>query len=208
MKLPSHIVGATSNPNKLKELASVAREFSVTIVSPQEVAIEKRLNNYPDIKEDGETYKENARLKAESYMKWSGMPAIGDDSGLEVSALNSEPGMYSARYLGPDASYADRMRSLVERLGELEVRRDSVSREAQFRCALVLMMPDGTESSAESSLVGEILREPRGDKGFGYDPIVEIGSLKKTLAEVDFEVTCKEGFRGAALRALFRQFEY
>jgi len=131
------------------------------------------------------------------------MPAIGDDSGLEISALGGRPGVFSARYAGEGASDKVRMAKVLAELAELELAAPGLDRRACFRCTLVLAYPNGAVLWAEGELKGTILYEPRGDKGFGYDPIVLIDELGQTLAEVDFSITCENGFRARAARELF-----
>ena len=130
------------------------------------------------------------------------MPALGDDSGLDVDALNGCPGIFSARYAGEDATDAERIAKLLE-----ELRTNGAvtkeNRSARFRCALALVYPDGRTEFAESSLEGHILGESQGTAGFGYDPIVYLESIGSTLAEVDFDVTCTRGFRALAAKKLF-----
>lgn len=201
---PDTILAATSNPNKIKELQAVAAEFGIRLVAPAEVAAERSLPQIGEINETGRTYAENALIKARAYCAWASMPALGDDSGLEVPALSGRPGIYSARYLAPTANYRERMSALVAELAQLGTGAD---RRAVFRCALALVTPNGETFSSEGQLWGRILDEPQGAGGFGYDPIVLIDKLGKTLAEVDFAVTCREGFRPQAARKLFQQTE-
>lgn len=199
------IVAATSNRNKLAELRTVASEHGISILSPADVRERFSLPPPPDVAEDDPTFVGNARLKSQAFLAWSGIASLGDDSGLEVFALDGRPGVRSARYAGPGASDADRMRRVVEELDRALAIDPSKDRTAQFRSVLVLTRPDGRELIAEGTLRGEILQEPRGSGGFGYDPIVHIFELGKTLAEVDFAVTCRDGFRAKAMRSLIDQ---
>lgn len=205
------IVAATGNRNKLAELRTVAEGFGVRILDPLEVRERHGLPAVPDVDETGTTFEANARLKAEAFRTWCGLPCLGDDSGLEVYALDLRPGIYSARYAGPGASDTDRMAKLVAELDAALERNPAArnlpygGRGAQFRAVLVLSLPSGQELTSEGVLEGEILHRPRGSGGFGYDPIVLIHELDKTLAEVDFEVTCTRGFRARAMRSLLER---
>ena len=205
--MADRILVASKNKNKIRELQTVARAFEIIIVSPTEVQQEKGLDNPPAVEESADTFCGNARLKARAYAEWSGMPSLGDDSGLEVAALNLRPGVRSARYAGEYADDEQRYRKLVAELQALEKDSGSVDRRAWFRCCLVLADADKPELTSEGSLAGEILDNPRGSKGFGYDPIVLINSLGKTLAEIEFEKTCRVGFRAIAARNLFSKLK-
>ena len=197
------ILAATGNANKLAELRTVAREFAHEIVSPKELQRERNLPPPPDVEENGTTFATNALLKAVAFMQWGAMPTLGDDSGLEVAALDNQPGVFSARYAGEGASDNDRIQKVLRELDAKCSTNPALNRYASFRCALVLLLPDGGKYEAEGMLAGKILEQPRGDKGFGYDPIVYLDDLGSTLAEVEFEVTCQKGFRAIAARKLF-----
>lgn len=207
MILPKRILAATSNRNKLKELNSVAVDFGVEIISPQTIAEEKGLSLISDPVEDAESYYGNALIKAKAYYQWAKFPVIADDSGLEVAALNNRPGVYSARYGGNGLSDQDRYKNLLDEVKGVWAKEGGINRSAAFVCNLVFVFNDTQLFSAEAKLEGEILDEPRGTGGFGYDPVIYIYSLGATLAEVDFSVTCQKGFRGQALRKLFSQFQ-
>ncbi|MCB0323474.1 MAG: hypothetical protein KDD69_07870 [Bdellovibrionales bacterium] len=198
----SSLLAATGNRNKIRELDVIAGEFGIRMLAPDEYARAHGLSDPPRPVEDEPTFYGNALLKARAFAAWGQMPALADDSGLEVDALGGRPGVHSARYGGAGASDADRCRKLLGELAALS-KEKTIIRSARFRCSLVLASPTGECISEESSLEGEILQEFRGDGGFGYDPIVLINDLGKTLAEVDFEVTCRCGFRALAARRLF-----
>ena len=191
------VLGATSNKYKLAEIRSVAGRFGVEVVSPEELEGEA-----PDVEETGETYEDNARLKSRAYFEWSGIPSLADDSGLEVLALDNRPGVHSARYAGESTSFSEKMRFLLGELHEIEQRTGIRERRAAFQCCLVLSYSGG-ELVTSASLPGHILDEPRGDGGFGYDPIVFIDEFGATLAEVDYELTVTRGFRARAAENLF-----
>ena len=205
-ELPARIVAATSSAHKLAELRGVAEGYGVRIVSPKDVAAELGLEALGEIAEHGESFDENAEIKARAVFDWCGLPAIGDDSGLEVEALGGRPGIYSARYAGPGASDADRIAKLLSELEKLEAGGEVVSRAARFWCSLCLVLPAGGCYRAHGELRGEVLRVPRGSDGFGYDPIIHLFDLNATLAEVEFSVTCSRGFRAKAAHALLGQF--
>lgn len=194
------IIAATGNRNKIAELSAVGREYGIVIVAPEDLRRRLGLPDVPEVAETGSSYLENARLKAEAFVKWSGIPALGDDSGLEVKALGGRPGLHSARYAGAGSSDQQKIAKL---LSELEQLGPAAERTAHYRCVLVLKFPDGSEVTAESLLPGEVLQTVRGSAGFGYDPIIKMDNLGRTLAEVDFETTVKDGFRPVAARRLF-----
>jgi XTP/dITP diphosphohydrolase len=137
---------------------------------------------------------ENALLKARAVMEAVGLPAVADDTGLEVAALAGRPGVETARYAGPDASYSDNVRRLLE---ELEGVAD---RSARFRTVIALVMPDGAELVAEGALDGVIAAEPRGSGGFGYDPVFEVEG--RTLSEMGVETKNMLSHRARALQTL------
>lgn len=201
---PDGILAATGNHNKVLELASVAANYGISIISAPECATAKGLIPLGTVSEGGRSYAENALIKAEVYGAWSGMPALGDDSGLEIEALGGRPGLHSARYLGEGATARERYEGILIELEELDrSSRRGISWGAAFVCHLALVFPNGEVITAEGRLEGTVLRVPRGEGGFGYDPIILIHKLGKTLAEVDFAVTCSEGFRAEAAKALF-----
>ena len=159
--LPARLVIATTNRGKLREVAEILAPDGVTVVGIAEVA--------PgwSVVEDGATFVENARLKATDLARRTGLPALGDDSGLEVDALGGRPGVRSARYAGEHATDAENTALLLRELAAVP----DDARGAAFRCALVLAWPDGTCVEAEGRCAGRIARAPRGDGGFGYDPV-------------------------------------
>ena len=201
------IVIASGNKNKIRELQAVATGYNIKLSSPSEIKEELNLGEVPEVEETSPDYLGNARLKAEAYAQWSGIPALGDDSGLEVEALDGRPGVLSARYGGPGLDDTGRWQRLLAEVRELEASKSDLSRRAFFRCVLVLSFPGGQELSTEGILEGELLKKPRGDAGFGYDPVVLIDCLGKTLAEVDFSLVCEQGFRARAARKLFDQLQ-
>jgi XTP/dITP diphosphohydrolase len=181
------LVIASKNPDKIPEIEAVLLESGVAdeIVDGLE---------WPDVDETGETLEENALLKARAVVEFVGLPVIGDDTGLEVKALGNAPGVFTARYAGAGASYADNVAKLLAELGE---ERD---RTARFRTVVALAMPDGVEVVAEGVLEGGITRRRRGSGGFGYDPVFEVSG--RTLAEMTLKEKNELSHRARAIRAL------
>jgi XTP/dITP diphosphohydrolase len=187
------IVVATANPDKAREIHEVLSGAGL------DIDLVPRPDDVPEVVEDGWTLLDNARLKARALRDATGLPAIADDTGLEVDALGGAPGVYSARYAGPDATYADNCAHL---LAELE-RAGRATRTARFTTAIVLALPDGTEYDARGAIEGTILDAPRGDGGFGYDPVfAPAGGGGATFAEMTAEAKHAISHRGRALRAM------
>ncbi len=197
----SEILIASSNLNKILELQTVGRKFGLSLLSPGDIAQKRNLGPWPEVQETGATYQENALLKGIAFSKWAGIPALGDDSGLEVTALDNRPGVWSARYAGAGASDKDKIAKLLQDYQHSQIA--NKDRSAYFCCHLALCYPLGAVLFGDASLKGTLLDEPRGEKGFGYDPIILIDELGKTLAEIDFELTCEKGFRARAAEKLF-----
>ncbi len=191
---------ATGNPGKVRELAAILGDLPVTLVGLRDV----RPGQAPEVVEDGETFLDNARRKAHAYAAWSGLPALADDSGLAVDALDGRPGVYSARYAGPGATDAGNVTRL---LGELDGV-PAVRRTAAFRCAAVLVVPAvGSdrpvgEWHAEGAWSGRITEAPRGEGGFGYDPVFLPDGWDLTAAEAGSVVKNEVSHRRRALAAL------
>ena len=151
--------------------------------------------------ETGATFAENARLKAAALSKATGIPALADDSGLCVDALNGEPGLHSARWAGEDATDADRNARLLARLDGVAAER----RTAQYVCVVSLAMPDGSSAEAEGACGGVILETPRGQGGFGYDPLFLLPEFGRTMAELTAAEKNRVSHRAKALEALERR---
>jgi XTP/dITP diphosphohydrolase len=188
---------ASNNKKKLAELIAIAGE-KYEVLSLAQAGVES------DPEESGKTFAENSYIKAFSAMQAAGMPAIADDSGLEVYSLNGEPGVYSARYAaingrGEESDDSANNALLVERL-------DGVSdRRAAFVSCITLIYPDGRKLVAEGRCEGEILESPRGENGFGYDPLFYIPELGKTMAELSASEKNAISHRGRALKILFEK---
>ena len=184
------LVLASKNQHKLLEMEHILRDLGVEVVLESQVGVDV------DVEETGTTFLENAALKARAVMEASGMAAIADDSGLMVDALDGAPGVYSARYGNLDSDQA-RTSYLLENLKDVPAGK----RGAQFVSAIVCILPDGREVHAQGTCQGEILFAPRGENGFGYDPVFYSPELKKTFSEATEEEKSTVSHRGRALRA-------
>ena len=180
---------ATHNPGKLKEMADILSGLGVEVVSPAELGIDV------EVEETGSTFAENAMLKARAICDASGLPAIADDSGLCVDALNGGPGVYSARYGGEGLDDAARTRLLLENM------RGQTTRAAHFACAIACVFPGGDTLTAEGRCDGAIAFAPMGQGGFGYDPVFLVPELGKTFSQLTGAEKNEISHRGRALRA-------
>ncbi|MDU6345756.1 MAG: XTP/dITP diphosphatase [Clostridium sp.] len=183
---------ATHNAKKLKELKRILEPLGFDAVIREDL---------PEVEETGTTFAENALLKAESACKVTGMPAIADDSGLVVDALGGAPGVYSARYAGEGATDRQRYEKLLEELREVPTEQ----RTARFVSAVCCVFPDGKIITAEGSCEGIIAFEPKGEGGFGYDPIFLVG--ERSYAEMTAEEKDSISHRGRALAKLAQELE-
>ena len=185
------LVLASDNKNKLREFRTLLENFGVELISKAESGFTE------EVEETGETFAENARIKAEAVMRATGLAAIADDSGLCVDALGGAPGVHSARYTGNHAdSDADRYNLLLRNLGGRD------DRAARFVCSLCCAFPNGDVLTAEGTCEGTILSAPRGENGFGYDPIFYLPEYKKSTAELSPEEKNALSHRGRALRQM------
>ncbi len=194
MMKPSVLVVATRNRGKSQEIKEFLKDFPIEV---------KDLNDFgpiPEVKEDGETFDDNAYKKASFAAKVLGLPALADDSGLEVLALGGAPGVHSARYAGPHATDLENNEKLLAELKGIADRR------ARFCCVISLAMPSGSALTYEATCEGEILEAPRGDKGFGYDPLFFYPPEGKTFGEMTLEEKTRVSHRGKALGELKREF--
>jgi XTP/dITP diphosphohydrolase len=182
---------ASANPDKAAEMRAILA------AAVPGIELLDRPAGVPDVEETGKTLEENARLKAEAIAAATGLPAIADDTGLEVAALDGAPGVYSARYAGEQATYGQNVAKLLGALVGVTARR------ARFRTVALVRWPDGREVSAEGFVDGRIATSARGDKGFGYDPVFEpTGARGRTYAELSAEEKNRLSHRGRAFRAL------
>ena len=186
---------ATHNPGKLKEMAEILKKFHVEVVMPSDLGLDI------DVEETGTTFAENAMLKAKAICAASGLPAIADDSGLCVDALNGAPGVYSARYGGEGLDDTDRYRLLLSNL------RGSTTRAAHFASAIACAFPNGDELTAEGRCDGAIAFAPMGEGGFGYDPVFLVPEMRKTFAQMTAEEKNSISHRGRAMEKFAEKLE-
>ena len=189
------IIFATGNEGKMKEVRMILKDLGLPVLSMKEAGVQA------DIVEDGTTFEENAKIKAVAVQKLTGALVLADDSGLEVDALNGEPGVYSARYMGEDTSYRIKNQSLVDRLEGVPVEK----RTARFVCVIAAAFPDGTVCTTKGTIEGKIGYEERGENGFGYDPIFYLPDMSRTTAELSPEEKNAVSHRGKALAAMKEQ---
>ncbi len=173
----ARLVVASHNPGKVREIDDLLRPLGFAAVSAGELGL-------PEPVEDGATFAENALIKARAAASASGLPALADDSGLCVDALGGEPGIHSARWGGPDKDFAMAMRKVEDRLQEAGATTPE-RRKAHFACALALAWPDGEAEVFEGQVHGHLVWPPRGEKGFGYDPVFQPNGHDITFAQMD-----------------------
>ena len=192
------VVLASKNKHKLVEISKITEKFGIELVLQSELGIDI------DVEETGTTFEENSYIKAEAVMKASGLPALADDSGIAVDALNGEPGVYSARY-GFDDTLDDWGR-LELLLKNTEYVPDG-QRQAQFVCVITMVTPEGKVIQARGEIHGELTREARGENGFGYDPIFYYPPLGKTTAELSPEEKNEVSHRANALKVFYEKLK-
>jgi XTP/dITP diphosphohydrolase len=185
------LVIASKNHDKIAEIEAV-----LTTAGLAESVVHGL--DWPEVEETGESLEENALLKARTVARLTGLPALGDDTGLEIAALDGRPGVRTARYAGESATYEENYTKL---LGEL---RGIDDRQARFRTVVALAFPDGSEVVASGQIDGEIAREPRGEGGFGYDPVFEVEG--RTFSEMPDGAKNQTSHRALALRALLAKW--
>jgi len=193
--MAAKFVLATHNPGKLKEMSAILGKFGIDVMMPADLGITV------DVEETGETFAENAMLKAKAICAAAGLPAIADDSGLCVDALNGGPGVYSARYGGEDLDDQGRYRLLLNSM------RGASTRNAHFACAVACAFPDGKTLTAEGRCDGTIAFAPMGTDGFGYDPVFFVPELRKTFAQLSGEEKSAVSHRGRALSDFAEKLE-
>lgn len=186
------VLVATHNHGKLREYAELLSDMDISWLTLDDAGIAE------EIPETGETFEQNARLKAEGYCRVSGLLTLADDSGLEVDALGGEPGVYSARYGDNGLTDSGRYRLLLSKLESIP----DNQRQARFRCAIAVCGPGHVTRIAEGAVEGVIGREPHGEHGFGYDPVFVIPEYQRTLAELGPEIKNKISHRARALVAI------
>lgn len=184
------LVIATTNKGKLKEFRELLSSVQYEITSVEDY------DNIPYIEEAGNSFEENALLKARVVSKITNLPTIADDSGLEVVSLNNQPGIYSARYAGEKSSDMDNTKKLLTKMV------NSDDREARFVCVIALVIPGDTEKLFRGECNGIIIDKPRGNRGFGYDPVFMIPGINKTFAELDMKEKNTYSHRASAIYKL------
>ena len=192
------VVLASKNKHKLEEISQITRKFHMELVLQSELGVDI------EVEETGTTFEENSYLKAEAVMKATGLPALADDSGIAVDALHGEPGIYSARY-GFDDTLDDwgRLQLLLKNTEQVP----EGQRQAQFVCVITLVTPEGQTIQARGEVHGELLREPRGEHGFGYDPIFYYPPLGMTTAELPPEEKNRISHRARALEIFYEKLK-
>lgn len=192
------VVLASKNPHKLVEISKITEKFDMELVLESDLGVDI------DVEETGTTFEENSYIKAKAVMEATGLPALADDSGIAVDALNGEPGVYSARY-GFDDSLNDwgRLQLLLKNAEHIP----DGQRQAKFVCVITLVTPDGKTIQARGEVHGELLRAPAGAGGFGYDPIFYYPPYGKSLAEVTAEEKNKVSHRAVALNIFYEKLK-
>lgn len=185
------LIVASTNQGKLKEIRAMLKDINIEVLSMKDV-----LNEEIDIEETGTTFKENALIKASTIAKIVNKPVLADDSGLEVDALDKQPGVYSARFLGHDTSYDIKNQYIIDALKDKE-------RTARFVCAMALVIPGQEPIIIEETMEGLINDKIEGENGFGYDPIFYFPPCKMTSAMMSMEEKNKHSHRAKALKKLY-----
>ncbi len=183
------LVVASHNKGKVSEIADLLRPYDVDIVSAAEL-------NLPEPEETGSTFLANAVLKAEAAVQGCGLPSLADDSGIAVEALGGEPGIYSARWAGPDRNFDVAMKAVNDKLG------DNPNRRAFFISVLSLAWPDGHVESFEGRIYGNLIWPPRGTGGFGYDPMFMPDGYDQTFGEISYDEKQRISHRAVAFQKL------
>ena len=192
------VVLASKNPHKLVEINQITQKFGIELILQSELGIDI------DVEENGTTFEENSYIKAHAVMEASGLPALADDSGIAVDALNGEPGIYSARY-GFDDTLDDygRMMLLLKNTENVP----DGQRQAKFVCVISFVTPEGQVIQARGEIHGELTREPRGENGFGYDPIFYYPPAGMTTAEMPSEAKNAISHRANALKLFYEKMK-
>jgi len=193
VSFPDRIAIASRNPGKTSEIRSICSDWPVEWITADEQEAP-----WPDIEETGQTYLENALLKARAVAGTLGVPVVADDSGIEVDALGGAPGPRSARYAGEEAADEENLRMLIRAVAGVPAE----GRTARYRCVAAVAWPDGREVWAEGTCEGTLVSKARGTGGFGYDPIFVPEGWDRTMAELPPEEKDRISHRGRAFRAL------
>ena len=191
------MIFATGNEGKMRHVRMILGDLGAEILSLKEAGIQA------EAEENGTTFEENAVIKAKEIMEKTGALVLADDSGLEVDALNGEPGIYSARYMGHETSYHIKNKNLIERLEG----KTGEERSARFVCAIAACFPDGRVLTTRGTMEGQIGYEEKGENGFGYDPIFYLPEYQCYSGELPLEEKNKLSHRGKALRLMKEQLE-
>lgn len=189
---------ATGNKHKLEEIGAILKDFELTVLSMKDVGLEGL-----EIVEDGNTFEENALIKAKTVMEKTGQFSIADDSGLEVDILDNRPGIFSARYAGEGASDIDNNNKLLLELKEVP----KEMRSARFVCAIAAIFPNGESIVVRGECPGSMGFEPKGNAGFGYDPLFIVEGSDKTFAEIGETMKNKISHRARALKKLKKELK-
>lgn len=192
------IVIATGNKDKVREINEILKGTDFEAISMKEAGVKL------DIVEDGTTFEENAMIKAQSVFDVLGGYVIADDSGICIDALDGRPGIYSARFCGENSTYEEKFARIFEMLKDVPEEK----RTAQFVCAIAVIRPDGSKFTVRGEVRGVLVEEPRGDNGFGYDPIFYVPEYNMTTAQMDPELKNSISHRGKALRAMVEKLTH
>ncbi|MBE6925660.1 MAG: RdgB/HAM1 family non-canonical purine NTP pyrophosphatase [Ruminococcaceae bacterium] len=192
------VVLASKNKHKLEEISQITKKFDMELILQSELGVDI------DVEENGTTFEENSLIKARAVMEATGLPALADDSGIAVDALNGEPGIYSARY-GFDESLDDngRLQLLLKNTEHVP----DGQRQAKFVCVISYVTPDGLVIQARGEIHGELTREAMGEGGFGYDPIFYYPPMGKTTAEMTQEEKNQVSHRANALKVFYKELK-
>jgi len=192
------VVLASKNQHKLVEISKITEKFGFELVLQSQLGVDI------DVEEIGSTFEENSYIKAKAVMEATGLPALADDSGIAVDALNGEPGIYSARY-GFDPTLDDwgRLQLLLKNAQDIP----DGQRQAQFVCVITMVTPEGQTIQARGEIHGQLTREPRGENGFGYDPIFYYPPMGKTTAEMTAEEKNQVSHRANALNVFYNKLK-
>lgn len=189
------IVLASKNEKKLREMQEILADAGIEVLLQSQVGVDI------DVEETGSTFEENAILKAEAVMRAAGLPAISDDSGLEVAALDGAPGVYSARYGGEGLDDTKRWKLLLQNMAEVE------NRDCRFVSVICCAFPDGERIMARGECAGQLTREAQGEGGFGYDPVFYLPEKGCTMAQLTAAQKHEISHRGRALRVFKEEWE-